>query len=346
MLVAQLTYLQVIDANNLANDPNNIRKHPARRQPATRRDPHRRRPDRRAVAPDHRRASSTSACTRRASLFSAHQRVPVVRRRQHRRRSQLQQRAHRARPAAVRNFGQIVSRQGQHRQRHPLADQSPPNRPRETRSKASRAPWSRSTCRPARCWRCTRTRRSTPTRSRATTRVKVQTRRSSCSTPTRRSPRCHAPTASGTRQGRRSRSSPPVGAIMTGRAHAGSHRIPRGDVPDSRARPPRSATSAGRRVAAGRSPQSFIDSCNATFARLGYEMGNDFVPVMNECGVGSDVAPIAPPLDLEPGAVGSIGPAAGADAAAVRARGHRPGRRVHHAARRWRWSRRAWPTAA
>jgi peptidoglycan glycosyltransferase len=59
--------------------------------------------------------------------------------------------------------------------------------------------------------------------------------------------------------------------------------------------------------------ESFITSCNATFARLGYEMGDNFVPVMNACGVGSDVAPIAPPLDLDPGAVGSIGPATGAE---------------------------------
>jgi peptidoglycan glycosyltransferase len=34
---------------------------------------------------------------------------------------------------------------------------------------------------------------------------------------------------------------------------------------------------------------------------------------MNACGVGSEVAPIAPPLDLDPGAVGSIGPATGAE---------------------------------
>ena len=95
---------------------------------------------------------------------------------------------------------------------------------------------------------------------------------------------------------------------------AGSHLSARGDVPASRARPPGSATSAGSTCGGGSLTQSFIQSCNATFARLGYEMGNDFVPVMNECGVGSDVAPIAPPLDLDPGAVGSIGPAAGAEA--------------------------------
>jgi peptidoglycan glycosyltransferase len=41
-------------------------------------------------------------------------------------------------------------------------------------------------------------------------------------------------------------------------------------------------------------------------------MGDDFVPVMNACGVGTDIAPSAPDLDLQPGAVGSVGPGPGA----------------------------------
>jgi penicillin-binding protein A len=57
---------------------------------------------------------------------------------------------------------------------------------------------------------------------------------------------------------------------------------------------------------------SFINSCNVTFARLGAEMGNQFVPVMNACGVGTDAVPIAPELDLDPGAAASVGPAPGA----------------------------------
>jgi peptidoglycan glycosyltransferase len=69
----------------------------------------------------------------------------------------------------------------------------------------------------------------------------------------------------------------------------------------------------GSACGGGSLTDSFITSCNATFARLGYEMGDNFVPVMNACGVGSEVAPIAPPLDLDPGAVGSIGPATGAE---------------------------------
>ncbi|HXY92208.1 MAG TPA: penicillin-binding transpeptidase domain-containing protein [Acidimicrobiia bacterium] len=59
--------------------------------------------------------------------------------------------------------------------------------------------------------------------------------------------------------------------------------------------------------------QSFLESCNVTFAKLGYDLGPNFVPTMNNCGVGSATAPIAPPLDLDPGAAGSIGPAADAE---------------------------------
>ena len=80
----------------------------------------------------------------------------------------------------------------------------------------------------------------------------------------------------------------------------------------------------GSSCGGGTLTQSFIQSCNATFAQLGYEMGDDFVPVMNACGVGSDVTPIAPPLDLDPGAVGSIGPATGSRRSAIRARRDRP----------------------
>ena len=49
--------------------------------------------------------------------------------------------------------------------------------------------------------------------------------------------------------------------------------------------------------------ESFTESCNTTFARLGLELGNDFVSAMGQFGIGD-----APPLDAAPGAVGSIGP--------------------------------------
>jgi len=53
--------------------------------------------------------------------------------------------------------------------------------------------------------------------------------------------------------------------------------------------------------------QSLIVSCNATFAALGYQMGDAFAPAMEQCGIDS-----APPIDLSPGAVDSVGPQVGA----------------------------------
>ena len=54
--------------------------------------------------------------------------------------------------------------------------------------------------------------------------------------------------------------------------------------------------------------ESFVESCNTTFARLGLELGDKFPPGMEN---GSASAPSAPPLDLDPGAVASIGPPPG-----------------------------------
>jgi peptidoglycan glycosyltransferase len=56
--------------------------------------------------------------------------------------------------------------------------------------------------------------------------------------------------------------------------------------------------------------ESLIGSCNATFARLGYELGDRFPPAMQECGIES-----APPIDLAPKAEESVGPLVGADQA-------------------------------
>lgn len=50
--------------------------------------------------------------------------------------------------------------------------------------------------------------------------------------------------------------------------------------------------------------ESFTNSCNTTFAQLGQDLGNDFVPEMSQFGIGD-----APPLDSSPGAVPSVGPA-------------------------------------
>ena len=54
--------------------------------------------------------------------------------------------------------------------------------------------------------------------------------------------------------------------------------------------------------------QSLVNSCNATFATLGYALGDAFPPAMEQCGLNS-----APPIDLSPPAVESVAPLVGAD---------------------------------
>jgi peptidoglycan glycosyltransferase len=56
----------------------------------------------------------------------------------------------------------------------------------------------------------------------------------------------------------------------------------------------------------GNLTESLVHSCNTTFGQVGLDLGNAFVPAINNCGVGVG----APPLDI-PGAVGSTGPAPG-----------------------------------
>jgi penicillin-binding protein A len=51
---------------------------------------------------------------------------------------------------------------------------------------------------------------------------------------------------------------------------------------------------------------SFTVSCNTTFGQIGLDLGNEFVPGMEKFGIGS-----APPLDISPGAARSVGPPAG-----------------------------------
>jgi peptidoglycan glycosyltransferase len=55
---------------------------------------------------------------------------------------------------------------------------------------------------------------------------------------------------------------------------------------------------------------SLINSCNATFAALGYELDDRFPPAMQQCGIES-----APPIDLSPPAEKSVGPLVGGDKA-------------------------------
>ena len=66
----------------------------------------------------------------------------------------------------------------------------------------------------------------------------------------------------------------------------------------------------GNEVCGGTLEESLIASCNATFAALGYQLGDQFAPAMDECGIDS-----APPIDLAPDAVESVGPRVGDDRA-------------------------------
>lgn len=62
----------------------------------------------------------------------------------------------------------------------------------------------------------------------------------------------------------------------------------------------------GGRSCGGTLEQSFIRSCNTTFARLGFQLGEQFPPRMAGFGIYE-----VPPLDLSPGAVASTGPTPG-----------------------------------
>jgi penicillin-binding protein A len=66
----------------------------------------------------------------------------------------------------------------------------------------------------------------------------------------------------------------------------------------------------GGEVCGGTLEDSLVESCNATFAQLGYQMGDAFAPAMDQCGIDS-----VPPIDLSPSAVDSVGPRVGADKA-------------------------------
>jgi peptidoglycan glycosyltransferase len=64
----------------------------------------------------------------------------------------------------------------------------------------------------------------------------------------------------------------------------------------------------GGETCGGTLEESLIESCNATFATLGYEMGDAFPPAMDQCGIEK-----TPPIDLAPSAIESVGPRVGAD---------------------------------
>jgi penicillin-binding protein A len=62
----------------------------------------------------------------------------------------------------------------------------------------------------------------------------------------------------------------------------------------------------GNRRCGGTLEESFVQSCNTTFAQIGLDLGDRFPPGMERFGIGSP-----PPLDLDPGAVASVGPPVG-----------------------------------
>lgn len=62
----------------------------------------------------------------------------------------------------------------------------------------------------------------------------------------------------------------------------------------------------GGSACGGSLAESFRVSCNTTFGQIGLDLGNSFVPGMERFGIGT-----APPLDVAPGAAPSVGPPAG-----------------------------------
>jgi peptidoglycan glycosyltransferase len=68
----------------------------------------------------------------------------------------------------------------------------------------------------------------------------------------------------------------------------------------------RSISNFGGESCGGTLEESFVESCNTTFAQLGLDMGEKFPPRMAGFGIYS-----APPLDLDPGAATSSGPPPG-----------------------------------
>jgi peptidoglycan glycosyltransferase len=78
---------------------------------------------------------------------------------------------------------------------------------------------------------------------------------------------------------------------------------------DTSFRPPQAGqaiSNFGGKSCGGTLEESFVKSCNTTFARLGYQLGEQFPPKMSGFGIYE-----APPLDLSPGAAVSTGPTPG-----------------------------------
>ena len=322
LLVGQLTYLQVIDAKELADDPRNSRtylrdftrprgeivsadgKILARSIPSNDEyELQRVYPLRRALLPDRR--------------------LPVGRRRQHRGREGVHRRARRPERSSLelRDIGDLLlgkkqtgnvraqpahrrAARGQGGARQP-AGLRRGDRP-EDRRRSSRCTPTRASIRPR--WPVTTRRSCRPT----STLLVNATRRTRCS---------RARTGSGTHPDRRSRSSRPKARSTPGSRlrRRCSRRVRSFTAPQAG----RAIQNFGGSSCGGTLEESFIHSCNTTFAALGLQLGEQFPPHMAGFGIYEQ-----PPLDLSPGAAVEHRPAARdvqRQQAAVRAGGHRSG---------------------
>ena len=331
LLVAQLTYLQVVDADNLANDPKNVRSQLKEYNRAR---------GKILTADGQIVAQSVPTTTRRLQVpapvpaggpVRARGRLPVVRQPggQQRRRGVVRQGAHRSgHELAARQPRQRASTgKSRHQRRGAVAHRVGAADGGGRAATVSAARWSRSTCRPARWWRCTRTPPSIPTASsvhdtagRADTFNQINRRRQGCAPA--RVPRPLLPGID----------------VQGGHQQVGDRGRPRDD---RRPRVRRSgrlpdpghqhhAPQLRRRGirAAARLRVSLVHSCNATFARARLRARR---PIPARDGAVRHRRARRRSTS-RPAAEKSVGPLVGADQGPLRPRRHRSGRRVHHAA--------------
>ncbi len=120
-----------------------------------------------------------------------------------------------------------------------------------------------------------------------------------------------------------------VGASRPGSRPPTTRSSPTRTASRSRGPTPRCCNFGGRARAAARSTRASSSRATRPSPQLGYELGDAFPPAHGAVRRSTS----APPIDLEPGAVGERRPARSATRqAALRARRDRPGRRVHVAA--------------
>ena len=352
VLVAQLTYLQVVDADNLENNPLNVRTllddfNRPRGQILT--------ADGAIVADVGRRrtaaTSSTSARTRSPDLFAQISRLPVVRRRQHRRRGELRQRVLTGRDAACSSsdLGGCC-----HRARTTPATSCSRSRRRRSRPRPTRSAARRGAVvahrhedrrdrgdvlepdvRPERRW---------PVTTRDGRAGHVQRDQLTATKPAL--PRTYREIYP---PGSSFKIITSAAALDTGLATPVDPVYPVVD----RSRCPQTGqrvSNFGGEFCGGNLTESLVHSCNTTFGQIGLDLGNAFVPAINNCGVGVGRA-AARPLPVRSGAPGRrrvvrrqparlrqgrdrpAGRRGHAARDGARGRGHRQRRRDHGAAR-------------